>query len=95
MSEVRLIDANALKLHTVEVLTQDDVDRIIDATHTIDPVRHAHWITTNVITTHDTSDGGYKIIHRMRRMCSGCGRRSAVREPYCPKCGAKMDEVAP
>ena len=51
-------------------------------------VRHGYWI--------DKPTGAYG---RMQSWCSACGKHSGIggiesnrHKPYCPNCGAKMDE---
>lgn len=82
-SEMRLIDANALrekatyaKVYYPEMLVVG-LGYVLDAP-TVDPVIHAHWI----------EDGDYQT-------CSHCGEEHSwvdYRAPYCETCGAKMDE---
>ena len=50
------------------------------------PVVHAHWEMKPV----DTTPGTY---HLKKAFCSNCGKpNKQYRPPYCPHCGAKMDE---
>lgn len=52
------------------------------------PVVHAHWEMKPV----DTTPGTY---HLKKAFCSNCGKpNKQYRPPYCPHCGAKMDEEA-
>ena len=47
---------------------------------------HAHWEMKPV----DTTPGTY---HLKKAFCSNCGKpNKQYRPPYCPHCGAKMDE---
>lgn len=103
MTEVRPIDANALKAKLkIDANTatysdycngycdarQVDLDAI-DAAPTIEPeVRHGRWI----IKPH----GSYR---QLRAFCSACGKHSGIggiesnqRKPFCPNCGADMRE---
>lgn len=64
--------------HAIKVLPTEDVA----------PVVYAHWVVR--------FDGPYK---RRRCYCSYCGKHNGVggiaqnqEKPYCPNCGAKMDE---
>lgn len=45
-----------------------------------EPVRHGHWSI-------DDSDW-FETVYR----CTVCKKSSRIRTPYCPNCGAKMDE---
>ncbi len=47
------------------------------------PVRHGRWIKKQEKDTF----AGYLYSYE----CSECGRVKQRKEPYCPKCGAKMD----
>ena len=52
------------------------------------PVVHGHWEMKPV----DTTPGTY---HLKKAFCSNCGKpNKQYRPPYCPHCGAKMDEEA-
>lgn len=90
---MRLIDADALKKalqkwgsdHWTEAFTGDDVcseiEYLIDSEGAVNaaPVVYAHWIE---------DDYAYN-------RCSECGYELDEREfvtPYCPNCGANMDE---
>ena len=53
-------------------------------------VRHGRWKTVRVATL-----AGDKEVWRNRNICTGCGRWNAVRELFCPKCGAKMGKEEP
>lgn len=46
-----------------------------------EPVSHGHWSI-------DDSDW-FETVYR----CTVCKKSSRIRTPYCPNCGAKMDEV--
>ena len=81
MSE-RLIDANDLKTN-IPVAYPSVIDAI-DNAPTVDAVRvvHGRWYTAD--------EDGYELAE-----CSVCGGRSyddLSDYPYCPMCGAKMDE---
>lgn len=100
MSEVRLIDANAL----IKEICSDcalfldkkcDGERIscypssiVRKQPTVDavPVRHGHW---EIVPNDESGDDYYKM------RCSVCGETLwsiQSEELYCCKCGAKMDE---
>lgn len=86
---MRLIDADALieneswdadtRAGYVQVV---DVGSILEAP-TVDPVKHGYWISK--------CEGTYS---RWRLYCSVCGKHSGLvkEKPYCPNCGAKMDD---
>lgn len=86
---LRLIDADALLKRLS--LWLDDYDFIIfksvkddinDApTVDAEPVRHGHWRGVNpMVDTVECSECGYQIVSE------------ELITPYCPNCGAKMDE---
>ena len=89
MSEVRLIDANALRAalrnglyeqsasmtHAIALLE----DLLRDAP-TIDPVRHGHWVAWN----------GDRPIW-LGCFCSVCKNHADSKFAFCPNCGARMD----
>ncbi len=103
---MRLIDAEALKegkFHIneswddVEQVSwqwgwNDAIDAIINAAPTVDPVKHGHWDNKII-------DARLDVPHTVAR-CSNCkgkiwvyAENYKVKYPYCPLCGAKMDEV--
>ena len=57
------------------------------------PVVHARW--KSYCVPHwtkrydDNGDPEYK--YHDEHVCSACGRRTVIKENFCPKCGAKMD----
>lgn len=68
-----------------KLLDKEQIIDIINNAPTIEaePVRHGHW------EAHDMSIKDVPV-----EACSICGRWSyGYCERYCPKCGAKMDEV--
>ena len=56
---------------------------------TIDSVKHGHWNTYSVYG--HSQMGGYL---ELRYGCSCCAEWQFAKIPYCPNCGAKMDEVS-
>ena len=92
---MRLIYASDLKLYIMRHLlidedsTPEEIERqmlrAIDVQPAIDAdvVRHGHWITHN-------PNNPFEIYGE----CSECGLGQSLSEslPYCPFCGAKMDE---
>lgn len=94
MTEVRLIDANALKKRARHVFKSNTGGRCppivntddIDATPTIDPESlrpTGRWIWSELY------DNNWRTL-----CCSNCFETEGAREnaKYCPNCGAKMDE---
>ena len=70
------------------------VRELLDEQPTVDaePVRHGHWDNKII-------DARYDVPHTVAR-CSNCKGKIwvyveyyVVKYPYCPMCGAKMDEV--
>jgi hypothetical protein len=62
---------------------QELIDEILNAP-TVDPIKHGRWI-------HKYGDGHIEIA-TLGGECSECGFINTV-TPYCPNCGAKMDEA--
>ena len=56
------------------------------------PVVHGEWegYTTSAYIG-CTEDGEPKWAERRKYLHKKCGRWSAIKEPFCPKCGCKMD----
>ena len=52
------------------------------------PVVHAHWISRLVLITPYTKDDYEEEIYN----CSNCNMTIEFDTPYCPYCGAQMDE---
>ena len=92
---MRLIDAEELKSKLRwHIRTNPLVNEWIDKMPTVDPVKHEHWVSVD-------NDGDFPYV------CSLCGSKEYnkdgvtlkyyaqawVKYPYCPVCGAKMDEV--
>ena len=96
---MRPIDADALKhdfcamkfpTDRIDVIELIDKQPKIDA----DPVRHGFWKGW----TRSCFTGKYKDYDEPEfkdykyYQCSECYRKSAIKELYCPSCGAKMDK---
>lgn len=91
----RLIDADSLEPYYR--LMQDNAtgvkmmalpDGIVDQQPTVDavPVRHGRWVDHEEMHPEWNNT---EIWHR----CSECGYETAhSKTPYCPNCGARMDE---
>lgn len=60
----------------------DDIEKMIKAAPTNEPVKHGHWI--------DTGRADYYLNKEYR--CSCCNSVDYMSSPYCYNCGAKMDE---
>ena len=87
---MRLIDADALpiKFWGDRFVVVAKVD--IENAPTVDAVKHGHW---------DNKIIEFDVPHTVAR-CSNCkgkiwvyAENYEVKYPYCPLCGAKMDEV--
>lgn len=77
---MRLIDADVLWEQIAQAKPNDALALIEDAP-TVDAVKHGHWVA------HDMS-----IKDVPTEACSECYEWSyGYNEPYCQKCGAKMD----
>ena len=88
MSEVRLIDANALIEKAWDADTRCGYVQVVDvgdieAAPTIDPVKHGRW---------EWKDDPYEFFDKIP-VCSECGCTTKYREitAFCPHCGARMD----
>lgn len=92
---MRLIDADEL-IHTIEhdvfigKSVRSFVRCLVKGAPTVDPVKHGRWL---YIGDETIEDGGY---------CSVCNQQQPAfwwlkawryaETPYCPECGARMDE---
>lgn len=61
--------------------TANEVENIILQIPTVDPVKHGEWIP-------EITELGTMVFR-----CSVCRRLIDIHWAYCPRCGAKMDEV--
>ena len=100
---MRLIDADALKLtHCLECVGYDEDNAVcavsycdiggvihLEEAPTIDavPVVHGHWKKHRMMSMYDNCSETW---HK----CSECEYDTRHDTPYCPMCGARMDEVA-
>lgn len=83
----RYIDAEKIKYSYLPLAVMPDVfvtKKEIDEMPSEDvaPVVHAHWIAKEILV---------KTITAKNYICSVCGNENQ-HYPYCPCCGAKMDE---
>lgn len=98
----RPIDANALvrkKQYTFQIQGGCfpksghfiNVEDIFDAP-TLDyaPVVHGEWVTIESAYWRWKHDGAY-CVSRKKFKHEDCGKVVAKKEPYCPKCGARMN----
>lgn len=94
---MRLIDADALLeiLNKEKIPYDSDVNYFIMHAPTVDPIKHGHWDNKQIGEDISPFDVPYTIAR-----CSVCrgkvfvlGEDYFVNYPYCPNCGAKMDEV--
>lgn len=101
---MRLIDADALKIHVCNMCDDgqreckgDDSCAIlcwINDMTTIEPeVRHGRWEgwTTSKFTGKYKDYDEPEFKDYVYYTCSECYRKSAIQELYCPQCGARMD----
>lgn len=65
---------------------------VIVGSDAVDPIKHGHWDNKII-------DARFDVPHTVAR-CSNCkgkiwvyAENYVVKYPYCPLCGAKMDEV--
>jgi len=54
------------------------------------PVRHGEWTTIDSSYWRWKPDGPHHVM-RLKYEHTECGKIVAKKEPYCPRCGAKMD----
>jgi hypothetical protein len=72
---------------------RDRITRLIEKAPTIDIVKHGEWDgwkTQAFIGVDEFHDP--KWADRVYYQCSLCGRGTAVKSDFCPKCGAYMRE---
>ena len=71
--------------HTIDC---NDIARFpaVDA----EPVRHGQWEKICTSSWRWKHDGAH-VVNRFKFKHNDCGKVVAKAEPYCPKCGAKMD----
>ena len=60
---------------------RDGYAEALEVTDNAEPVEHGYWVWENYLT-----EGSWWL-------CSECGDRFETPYPYCPHCGAKMDET--
>lgn len=97
---MRLIDANKLK---AAIICDDKIRCGTAFQHMIvhlknapiieaEPVRHGKWKGDTSVAFHGMDESDNPIYRDIIVWnCSCCGRRTVIRENYCPHCGAKMD----
>lgn len=56
-----------------------------------EPVRHGKWRGYTRVAFHGMDNDNPIYRDTIVWHCSCCGRRTVIRENYCPNCGAKMD----
>lgn len=80
--------------------TLDPVDDIVCLAKGVDlipaadvtPVVHGSWRGFEHSVYYKTDSRGEPVPRNIVIWhCSGCGRKTVVKEQYCPNCGAKMD----
>ena len=85
MATIKIKDITESKIVRLVDLSEDSINKIAEVVvqKIAEPMRHGHWIA------HDMS-----IKDVPTEACSECCEWSyGYNEPYCPNCGAKMDEV--
>ena len=99
---MRLIDADAINPYDVfkgeSDFAKDIRSGVIDLIKlqpTVDPVKHGRWHSYQQSRFYGIDEYGEPIF---RDGCSvyvhrKCGWKSVIKSAYCPRCGAKMDEV--
>ena len=55
------------------------------------PVRHGEWIDVDTSYWRWYHDTARTVFSKSFR-CSECGRKTIIREKFCPSCGTKMDK---
>jgi len=104
MAEVRPIDGKLLVYHiATEQLNLHPLDyttnatyakcmKRVDAMPTLDyePVRHGEWTAIDASCWRWKHDGPHHVM-RLKYKRTECGKIVVKKEPYCPRCGAKMD----
>ena len=79
---MRLIDADALgELVSHGVVHYEDI--MAQPTVDAEPVRRGKWI--------DETFEPWGLVHHPFK-CNLCGEHAEFASPYCPNCGARMDE---
>ena len=74
----------------VNIMT-DKCERYINNTD-IQPVKHGRWKGYTKSAFYGCDDEGEPIYRDANfNVCSECGRKTVVKEKFCPNCGAKMD----
>lgn len=71
----------------------DKTDELEEALENVRPERYSHWheYLTNVFMGRFSKDGEPICQDRKTFMCVKCGRGSAIKEKFCPSCGAMMN----
>ena len=87
---MRLIDADELKelidwTFAKPPFSRKTIKHMIDMARTVDaaPVMHGRWI--------DETFEPWGLVHHPYK-CNLCGDHAEFASPYCPNCGARMDE---
>ena len=58
----------------------------------VQPVKHGRWKGYITSAFYGCDDEGEPIYRDANfNVCSECGRKTVVKEKFCPNCGAKMD----
>lgn len=88
-----IVDAcNSLELYPSEYAELENALNRIPAAD-VAPVQHGEWIgvdTSYWRWYHDTA----RTVFSKSFRCSECGRKTIIREKFCPSCGTKMGKEA-
>ena len=78
---------NLLGSESVSDITLDKISKLDKVI-----IRHAYWKKYNDSSYVRTDSNGEAIFRRqIVYRCSYCGRRTVIKERYCPSCGSVMD----
>lgn len=101
---MRLIDADRLKRVLIAFFTGAHLELphiskvidFLDNAQTIDaePVRHGHWIENHHVFYVFGENYKPALNVEIDYKCSICNKDNEKTTDYCPKCGAKMDDVS-
>ena len=86
-----IVDAcNSLELYPSEYAELENALNRIPAAD-VAPVQHGEWISVDTSYWRWYHDTARTVFSKSFR-CSECGRKTIIREKFCPSCGTKMDK---